>query len=226
MDNMKDIIDKIVPIEWKMFVSVNGGEDPASCQEDPVTFDGMRRAQFTAWSPETAASYLGDLEAASLAGRNLVEEKYIHMMKTTEPMQYEQLLSRVTLPNEAADALAHEVSDLLLEQTRVLYETYPYVSGSGRPLYALFDNAGTSVETYQLSELLTYSEQTLKALKEHILHLEKDGVSLARVIQENTVKFYGYSTLEQAEAVTKERIDKLGIQVTYGACAGGGECEI
>jgi len=224
VDNNKEVIEKIVSIEWEMFTSVNEGEARASCQEDRATFEGMRTAQFAEWSPQAAASYLEDLEEARRCGRNLAEEKYIHMMKTTEPSQYNALLERVKLPSDAARALAKDVSDMLLEETRILFEDYPFVSGQGRPLYSTFDYGGTSVETYQYSEFLTYSENTLVLLKAHITGLEKIGESMARKILESTVKFYGYDSLDSAEAATKERIEKMGVQMTFGCCAGG-DCE-
>ena len=224
MDDKKELIKKIVDIEWDMFTSVNEGEARASCQDDRVTFDGMRIAQYDAWSPEVVASFLNDVENAQKNGRNLVEEKYIHMMKTTEPIRYSALLERITVPAEAAVALAQEVSDILLEQTRVLFEDYPYVSGHGRPLYSTLDYGSISVETYQLSELLTYSVKTLVALLGHVKELEKAGVSLARLILENSVKFYGYNSLETAEAATKEQVEKQGIRISFGCCAGE-ECE-
>lgn len=224
MDINKEIIGKIVSAEWEMFSAVNEGEARASCQEDRTTFEGMRRAQFMEWSPAVVGSYLDDLDAAARKGRNLIEEKYIHMMKTTEPSHYEALLERVEKPSVAVLDLAGEVSGMLLEQTRVLFEDYPYVSGQGRPLYSAFDYGGTSVETYQYGELLTYSEKTLAALKEHIAALKADGVSLARKILESTVRFYGYDSLDTAEAAMKERADKTGIQITFGCCAGG-DCD-
>lgn len=193
------IVKQIVSIEWDMFASVNEGKARASCQEDRATFHAMRAAQFSAWSGKAAESYLRDLEDARRGGRNLVEEKYIHMMKTTDPTLYGLLLSRVIPPSDAALALALEVSAMLLEQMSALFDEYPYVSSHGRPLYSASYSEVVSVETYQLGELLTYSETTLAALKEHIAALEKDGVSLSRIILENTVKHYGYRSLESAE---------------------------
>ncbi|MCL2124981.1 MAG: DUF4125 family protein [Oscillospiraceae bacterium] len=225
MDTNQAITEKIIATEWEMFIAVNEGEERASCQEDAETFGGMRRAQYDAWSDETRQAYLDDLEAAKQAGRNLVEEKYIHMMQTTEPSKYEALLPRVKLPTEAALSLAKDVSDMLLEQTRLLFEDYPYVSGHGRPLYSELDYGYTSVETYQLCELYTYSEATLAALKKHIRALADAGGSLARMILENTVRYYGYESLDTAEAATKARVDKLGIQVSFGCCADE-ECEL
>ena len=208
MDEKPEIMEKIVSIEWDMFTSVNEGKERANCQEDKKTFIGMRAAQFSAWSLKAVASYLDDLENARQNGRNLLEEKYIHMMKTTEPLQYAALLSRVTQPTEVSRAIAREVTDKLLEETRVLFKDYPHVSGRGRPLYSTQDKWDTSIETYQFCELLTYSETTLAALGEHIAALENDGVSLARAIIENTVMFYGYDSLDTAEAEMKGRIDK------------------
>jgi hypothetical protein len=100
-------------------------------------------------------------------------------------------------------ALATEVSALLLEETHALYDAYPWLTGHSRPLYSEFDSVATSVETYQLSELLTYSEKTLSALKGHILSLADGGRSLARMIMENTVRLYGYQSLDSAESASE-----------------------
>ena len=205
-----------------MFVTVNQGHDPASCQEDYPTFMGLRKAQFAAWPSAALDSYFTDLEEAKREKRNLIEAKYIHMMKTTEPSKYDALLPRVKMPSDESSALAHEVSDILLEQTRLLYEDYPYVSGQGRPLYSTFDYAAVSIETYQLGELLTYSENTLSILKEYIKELRQEGVWLARAILENSVSFYGYDSLETAEAAMKERAEKMGIQFSFGCSAEDG----
>ena len=221
-----ETVNKIVAYEWDMFHAVNDGEARASCQEDYDTFRGMRSAQFAAWSQDAAESYLDDLAAAKLTGRNLAEEKYIHMMKNTEPYKYETLVARAVLPGADAAVVAKEISDRLLTQTVALHAELPYVSGAGRPLHSTQDFSGvTSIETYQLGELYTYSEKTLTALREHVLALENAGESLARKILENTVAFYGYTSLEAAEKVTKERIDSIGIQISYG-CQSDEECAI
>ena len=211
MGESLEIIDKIVSIEWNMFTSVNEEKDRANCQKDKKTFIGMRTAQFSAWSLKTLTSYLDDLEKARKNGRNLLEEKYIHMMKATEPSLYGALLSRVIQPTDVSRALAVEITGKLLEQTRVLFEKYPHVSGRGRPLYSTLDKEDISIETYQFCELLTYSEATLAALGEHIAALENVGVSLAREIFENTVTFFGYGSLETADAaMVGGGIDKCG----------------
>lgn len=226
MARFDDIIDKIVIVEWDMFQAVNEGRPRADCQEDRVTFEAMRRGQFEAWSEEACASYFDDLLNAVLDGRNLVTEKYIHMMRFSSPVQYDALCQNMQLPDDMQKLLAHEISDKLLEQTAVLFEKYPYVSGSGRPLHSVQDFSGvTSIETYQLGELLTYSEKTLKYLKNHLLALELEGKFLAGDILENSVRHYGYKTLDEAETSTKARIDKEGIKISFG-CDGGDSCTV
>ena len=96
MDQKK--IDRLIAMEWEMFHSVNEGGPKASCQEDPETFYGMRNAQFNSWDEATVDSYYNDVENARACGRNLVMEKYIHMMRTTQPEEYRALLSRVVVP--------------------------------------------------------------------------------------------------------------------------------
>ena len=214
MDQKK--IDRLIAMEWEMFHSVNEGGPKASCQEDPETFYGMRNAQFNSWDEATLDSYYDDVEKAAASGRNLVMEKYIHMMKTTQPEEYRALLPRVVYPSEQARVLARKITDKMIEQTKVLHEQYPNVSGAGRPLRSSEDFRGfTSVETYQLGELYTYSLHTLQCLWDHFCRLEAKGKSLARIILEHTVAHYGYDSLDKAEEVNRRhaeiaRIDYSG----------------
>lgn len=212
----KTLIDNIIAMEWKMFSSVNEGGPKASCQEDPVTFDGMRRGQFSAWSQEAAESYYEDVKNAAAIGRNLAMEKYIHMMKSTAPAQYELLLPRVVYPSKTAIDLAEKITAKMVEQTAALHREYPYVSGSGRPLYSSSDFYGTSVETYQRGELYTYSEKTLTALWNHLCTLEGEGVALAKLVLENSVMHYGYKSIDEAESVTKKYAESHPVEFSFG----------
>jgi hypothetical protein len=206
MDRFDDIVENIISLEWDMFQAVNEGGPRAGCQDDRFTFEGMRRGQFEAWSQEACASYLDDLLGAVLGSRNLVTEKYIHMMKYTSPIQYAELMKRIQQPGNDVIELAQKISDKLLDQTAALFAKYPYVTGSGRPLRSVSDFSGvTSIETYQLGELLTYSLNTLKVLMKDLLYLDSKGQSLAQMILENSIRHYGYKTLEDAEAATKAR---------------------
>jgi len=202
-----DIINKIVSLEWRMFRDVNKGKMRAECQEDYDTFLGMRRAQYLAWSDNAVELYLDDLNEAVSAGRNLVTEKYIHMMNISEPSKHDALLDTIVRADESVTALAHKILEKILEQTRELHNTYPIISCAGRPLYSKSDRFGfISVETYQLGELLTYSKNTLATLYDHIIDMENRGVSLSREILKNTVVFFGYESLDDAEAQQRRRL--------------------
>jgi hypothetical protein len=216
MESKSELIKRIIAFEWDMFQAVNEGGPRASCQNDPETFEGMRRGQFEAWSEAACASYFDDLAGAVLDGRNLVTEKYIHMMKNSEPGRYEKLTELIPMPGGDVRALAREISDKLLEQTVALFEAYPHVSGAGRPLRSASDLSGvTSIETYQLGELYTYSAKTLEALRAHLLALEAEGRSLAQEILENSVRHYGYTSLDEAETSARRRAEAAGVEVTF-----------
>lgn len=209
MKPLKETIDAIIAQEWEMFHSVNEGAELAWCQNDYKTFDGMRRGQYEAWDEETCHSYLVDITFAAAEGRNLAEEKYIYMMRSTAPEEFALLSSRVRPIDCETSTLAEEITAKLIQQTVALREQYPYVSANGRPLRSESDTPNvTSVETYQRSELLTYSPKTLRALLNHLVACEREGISLAREIQQNSLKTYGFQTMEEAEAYVRRQREK------------------
>lgn len=197
----KTLRDLIVDTEWDMFQTTQNKGGRASCQDDYTTFYNMRMAQFAAWDDETVKSYLIDLRTAKARGRNLVAEKYLHMMKNTHPEEYEAQKHLLPAISETKLALAIEIRDEMVRQTIPLREAYPHVGNTGRPLFSTEDKYGfTSVQTYQLGELLTYSTQTLRLLKKHLFALKAEGKSLAKEVTSRSVCSYGFSSLEEAEA--------------------------
>ncbi|MDR0600196.1 MAG: DUF4125 family protein [Treponema sp.] len=62
-----------------------------------------------------------------------------------------------------------------------------------------------SVKTYLLGELATYSEKTLRLYEQYLDDLERRGENISRVILENTVKKYGFASLDEAESHTADR---------------------
>lgn len=196
----KTLREQIVAIEWTMFQTTRNKGGRASCQDDYVTFYNMRIAQFGAWSDEAAESYLEDLKAARAAGRNLIAEKYLNMMKSTYPAEYEAQKHLLPPASQEKIALANEICDEMIAQTIPLREAFPQVGKSSRPLFSEADKDGfTSVQTYQLGELLTYSEKTLRLLKKHLFALKAEGRSLAEEVTSRSVCSYGFSSLQEAE---------------------------
>ncbi len=211
----KELIERIMELEWPMFRQVNG-EERTDCQENPAVFRAMRGAQFRAWSSEAVRCYLEDLESAQAAGRSLVREKYIRMMERTDPAGFARFKGELPQLSREQEELIAALWGHFLPQTERLRREFPAIALGGRPLLARDEEAGdTSIETYQIGEWKTYSEATLAALLEHTRRLEEQGVDLVRVIQENSVAAMGYPSLAAAEkSMAYAMIQRMG----------GGEC--
>ena len=212
----QEYVKRIIDKEWPMFSSVNG-DDKTSCQNDRPGFIMMRRAQFTAWSESALAAYLDDLAEAEANKKNLAREKYIRMMETTDPKAYEAFKSELPEVSDEKSSLITEIWSIMCEQTKRMRDKYPAVAAGGRP-FLISDEIGSyaSVENYQISELSTYSERTLRLLLEHIKSSAENGTEIAFEIQLNTMKELGYPDIDTAEKDMAYR---------YIQQLGGGACE-
>lgn len=221
---MNERIGKIIELEWNMFGSVNG-EYHVSCQDDRRTFDVMRAGQYEAWSDAALESYYADLTDAAWRGHNIAREKYIRMMKHTAPADYENFKNELPEVSAEKEALVAEIWTRMAAETEEMRRDYPLLALSGRTLYAKDEQDWPSVETYQTSELLTYSENTLRLLLEHIKDLEAEGRSFAYEIQLHTVTGLGYKDMSTAEQAMSRMMfkpcDTCGVDYAAKGCPGG-----
>ena len=209
----KELIKSIVAKEWPMFHNVNG-EDRVDCQEDPTTFENMRTAQFSVWDEASLESYSADLDKAIASGRSLVKEKYIWMMEHTDKEAFQAFKGELPEVSVEKDALVAEIWEIMLAQTEELRKQYPLLALGGRPLHAAEEDKWASIETYQTSELKTYSEETLKKLLAHIKDMQAKGEDFVYKIQENSVTCLGYKDMKEAEiAMMGQVMGDLGITV-------------
>ena len=200
------LLEEIVRLEWPMFHLVNG-DTRADCQENYPVFEKMRRSQFSVWDEAALEAYREDLLAAEQEGRNLLRDKYINMMASTEPEHYELFREELPPVSEAKERLVEEIWQIMLPQTVELRRRYPNVGRMGRPLRTADEVHGyASVETYEKGELLTYSEKTLTALLACIRARAAQGVSFAAAIQENGILSMGYASMEEAEEDAKRQL--------------------
>lgn len=198
---MEMLVKEIVALEWELFGSVQNRGGRASCQDDKRTFEIMRTSQLEAWSVPMRESWRRDLEEAMKAGRNPMSEKYGYMMARTSPAEYAQIAH--LLPERTAEK--ERLIDFIC-QAHVMWQEkvaarYPHLAGRGRPIRKESDSmCTTSLETYLWGELATYSLKTLQLYSDYVRELMYIGRNLCEMVLKNTAAFYGYESLELAEA--------------------------
>ena len=192
MSLQNDLVEKILDIELRMFLTVSSRQK-ASCQEDPDSFKRTRRAQFLSWSEDTLKSYLNDLETAEKGCVNLMTQKYARMDNL--------------IPTLNDNPLIEKIVKIQFEWQKKMFLKYPCFMGRGRSLSSAEDSAfQTSFETYLRGELETYSDETLTCLYKDVTdHLEK-GESMTEKLYFCMVEEYGYKSLDEAEEVAKGRM--------------------
>ena len=78
--------------------------------------------------------------------------------------------------------------------------TYPALAAQARTIHTSDDSEQqTSYETYLRGELSVYSFELLYAYARWITELFRSQKNLSFMIMENTVRFYGYTSLDEAE---------------------------
>ena len=200
---MEDIIESIIQMEWEFFDKVENEGGRASCQDNWETFSKMRRSQYMAWPEPLLESWKSDLVRANEEGRNPLTEKYGYMMCISDPEGNEETALRLPPVSPEKIDSARRIVDRLIPQNEVFRAKYPRISGRGRPLRTSEEPAAgwTSIETYELGELWTYSQKTLELFEANLDAFEKEGKSYPETVVENGLKLRGFKSLEEAEAI-------------------------
>ena len=198
---MEDVIESIVEMEWNFFDEVKSEGGRASCQDNWDTFSKMRRSQYMAWSEALLESWKADLVRAREEGRNPLTEKYGYMMCISDPENNEETARRLPPVSPEKKQAARRIADRLIPQNEAFHHKYPHLSGRGRPLRTSEEPAGggTSMETYALGELWTYSQRTLELFEANLDNFEQEGRSYPETVVENSLKLRGLEGLDQAE---------------------------
>ncbi|MDQ7988245.1 MAG: DUF4125 family protein [Candidatus Dactylopiibacterium sp.] len=198
---MSTLIDEIIALEWRAFDKVRNEGGRADCQDDFGTFEIMRKSQFLSWDAATRDAYYNDLLRATLAGRNLIQEKYARMMASTAPAQYATFAHTLPALNPGQLATIEEIIAQQLAWREAFAREWPHMSSQARLIRTEEDTPwGTSFETYLRGELGTYSEATLGAYRQMIADLRARGDNLTTIAMDHTARLYGYADLASAEA--------------------------
>lgn len=194
-----DLISQIVAAEWRMHQEVPGIGGRAGCQEDFRTFEINRFSQALSWSEACLASYLDDLKLAEKEGRNLQTEKYARMMKLTWPEEYALMEHLLPTTDPEGLPMIDIIVEIVIGWAETSAQKYPYVLGRGRPLRSSEDTCFiTSMETYLRSELAGYSLNTVKLYRDNVLKQKENNVNGYEITLIETMKRYGFASLEQA----------------------------
>lgn len=200
-EEMKEqLVDEIVKMEWEAFDHVKNEGGRASCQDDWLTFEIMRKSQYLTWTTEMLMQYREDFAAATTRGWNPITEKYARMMESTAPEEYEKL--RANLPEIPAEKkeIMEGIISIQVAWMEAFAAKYPKVAGNARAIHTSEDTAyRTSYETYLRGEIGTYSDTMLLLYGAFVAGLAKEEKNLAYLTMEHTVHMYGYADIETAE---------------------------
>lgn len=178
----KEILDKIVKIEEKMFVEVKSAE-PIDCQSMLKTFQAMRSMSFAPLSGATLHSYWEDLMFAVNEGRNLVMEKYARMDNLIPVINENPLIGKIVA--------------LESEWMKALNERYPHA--------IQYDNG---FARYAHSELETYSDQTLELYYADLVKAQRAKINLVEARYLYLYSRMGFKSLEEVEEKAENRVGK------------------
>ena len=199
MESKEELVDAIVNLEWKAFDKVKNAGGRAECQDDWETFEIMRKSQYLTWNVDMLVQYRLDFEAANSAGRNLISEKYARMMESTVPDEYKAIEKELPVIPEEKKAIMETIISIQVQWMEEFALEYPGLAKNARIIHTSEDKPwDTSYETYLRGELGTYSDVMLALYGRFVVEISQTEGNLAKMIMINTVKMYGYDSLEKA----------------------------
>lgn len=196
----KELIDDIVTCEFDAFDKVKNKGGRAECQDDFNTFSLMRKSQYLVWDKEMLIQYLYEFRLNMKEGRNMIEEKYGRMMEYTAPLEYEEIKDRFAYIPAEKQQIIDTITSIQRSMMMEFAEKYPKLAKNARSVSSADDNLyNTSSETYLKGEISTYSDKMLELYGRFVAECLSQGRNISYETIENTVRLYGYKSLEDAE---------------------------
>lgn len=197
----KELIDEIIRTEFEAFDKVKNKGGRAECQDDFNTFNIMRKSQYMLWTNEMLIQYLYEFTFSFKHGRNMIEEKYGRMMESTAPKEYDEIKDSFPFISEEKEQIIDVIVTIQTNMMSDFAKRYPKLAENARSVSSDDDNLyNTSSQTYLKGEISTYSDKMLELYGRFVADMQNKGKNIAEETIRNTVKLYGYSNLEEAEA--------------------------
>jgi hypothetical protein len=122
-------------------------------------------------------------------------------MEYTAPLEFRAIKDMLPPVSDEKKALVRRITDLCMAAYDEIADAYPLLAARGRPRRRAQQTDGyPSVEAYMLGELATLSLRTLRMYLDYLLQLRASGRSVPRMILENSMRKYGFASLDAAEA--------------------------
>lgn len=196
----EELICDIVRTEFEAFDKVKNKGGRAECQDDFNTFNIMRKSQYMLWTKEMLVQYLYEFSLSLKLGRNMIEEKYGRMMKSTAPEEYEEIKDSFPAIGAEKERIIDVIVEIQTNMMSAFAKSYPKLAENARSVSSDDDNMyNTSSQTYLKGEISTYSDKMLELYGRFVADMHSKGKNIAEETIRNTVKLYGYSSLAEAE---------------------------
>lgn len=200
MSGKAELAEEITQLEWKFFDKVKNIGGRASCQDDFSTFEIMRKSQYLAWSEPLLECWRNDLLRYEAENGNPITLKYAYMMEHASPEEFAKIEKELPPIPEERRQIINSIAAVQVGMMNEFAEKFPKLAANARSVSEMTDEIdNTSYETYLKGELAAYSPETLLEYGYFISEKAQNGENLVFDIMENTVKMYGYSSLEDAE---------------------------
>lgn len=198
--SVEELAEQIARSEFEAFDKVQNEGGRAECQNNWATFSIMRKSQYLTWNKVMLIQYLYDFEREYRRGHNLITEKYGRMMESTAPDEYKKIKEHFPELSQEKKTIIEQIVGMQVGWMEEFAAEYPCLADNARSIRTMGDTAyNTSYETYLRGELGTYSDKMLELYGRYIVAYAREGKNPARDIMANSVRFYGYKSLEAAE---------------------------
>ena len=200
-DKVSELANDITMLEWEFFDKVKNIGGRASCQDDFPTFEIMRKSQYLTWDIPMLESWKSDLMQYKQDGGNPITLKYAYMMAHTSPDEFAAIKDSLPPVDDEKRQIIDTIAGIQVGMMNDFAAKYPKLAENARSITDADDSIyNTSYETYLKGELAAYSPETLKLYGYFIVRTAAEGGNIAEKIMLNTVHFYGYKSLDDAES--------------------------